>query len=66
MESPNIAMVLRELSPSTSTPVRRYQCLVLLAVGRLAAETTLLPETMNDVVREPGWPLMVMAEMLPR
>jgi hypothetical protein len=47
---------------NTSTPVMIYQCAVLAAVGRLAAERA-LPGWMKEVVLEPGCPLMVVAEM---
>ena len=65
MESPSTTMDLLALSAITSTPVMTYQCCVVDAPVMLAAVTT-LPDWMNEVVREPGWPLMVVAEMFPK
>src|SRR5436190_22650517 len=65
MESPSVTTALLELSASTSTPVMIYQWAVAAAPDKLAAETTLLA-TINEVVREPGCPVIVVAEMLPK
>src|SRR5258707_15831595 len=65
MESPRVTTPLLEVSARTSTPVMIYQWAVVAAPVMLAAETALLPR-INEVVREPGWPLMVVAEMFPK
>ena len=54
----------RPTPPATSASPLPRAGVVLLADGRLGAEMT-LPGWMNDVLREPGWPLMVVAEMYP-
>src|SRR4029077_4143739 len=65
MESPSVTTPLLRLSAKTSTPVMMYQWAVLAAPAMFAALTALVARR-NDVVREPGWPLMVVADILPK
>ena len=65
IESPSVTTVLLDASAKTSTPVIMYQWAVVDAPDMFAAVTT-LPDLINEVVREPGWPLMVVAEMFPK
>src|SRR5258708_21872146 len=65
MESPRVTTPLLELSASTSTPVMMYQWAVLAAPAMFAAFTALVAR-MNEVVREPGCPLIVVADIFPK
>src|ERR1035437_10519437 len=61
IESPSVTTALLAASAKTSMPVMTYQCAVVDAPVMFAADAT-LPDLMNEVVREPGCPLMVVAE----
>src|SRR5262249_11435476 len=65
IESPSVTTPLLEASARTSTPVMMYQWAVLAAPDMSRAVTALVAR-MNEVVREPGWPLMVVADTFPK